>query len=63
MDENWGGTVMDQKDIAEVIWALHALRNKISPWMKRDDKWVAPLAEATEDIEHIIDFLEPHIED
>ena len=48
----------DDKDIAEMLWALRDLRGKLSPWYKRDRHWVAPLAEATADLERIIGFIE-----
>ena len=54
MDENWGGTVMDQKDIAEVVRALRETRVKLVC----EDFDGKTVMEVIEDIEHIIDFLE-----
>lgn len=59
MDENWGGTVMDQKDISEVVTALRETHKKLTDY----DFNAKTVTEVTEDIEHIIDFLETNIED
>lgn len=53
MDENWNGTVMDEKDIAEVVIALRETHKKLTS----EDFDGQTVNEVIEDIEHILDFI------
>ena len=50
---------MDQKDIAEVVYALRITLKKLTS----EDFNAKTVMEVTEDIEHIIGFMEDRVED